>query len=110
MPLNNELDVVIFGGPSFVTVNQDLTTRVEFSEVFPFDTAQFTGMSTTTDSGSILGFNVGVDVSFYFSKHVGVGGLVRFSRASVEFTLPDGDATSANIGGLQTTGGLRVRF
>jgi len=109
-PVNARFNVTVFGGPTFFTIDQDLTEAVEFAEVFPFDTTEFTGVSTVTASESTVGFNIGVDVGFYFSEHVGVGGLVRFSSASVDFTSPDGDVVPADVGGLQTTGGLRVRF
>jgi len=109
-PVNNRLDITVFGGPTFFTVKQDLVTTVEFAEEFPFDTAEFTGVSTVTATDSTVGFNIGVDVGFYFSEHVGVGGLVRFHSASIDFSSPGSDVVSADVGGLQTTGGLRVRF
>ena len=109
-PASDSLDISVFGGPTFFTVRQDFVETIEFTEVYPFDTAQFTGVSTMEASGSTLGFNVGVDVAFYFSEHVGVGGLARFSRGSVDFSLAAGEVLSANVGGLQAMGGLRVRF
>lgn len=109
-PVNDRLDVAVFGGPTFFSVKQDLVEGIEFSQVFPFDTAQFAGVTAVEASQSTVGFNVGVDVGFYFSEYVGLGGLVRFSRATVDFGLPAGGVVPADLGGLQTTGGLRVRF
>ena len=108
VPVNNRFDLALFGGPTFVTVTQDLLTKVRFTESYPFDTATFTGVATRKQSASGVGFNVGVDVAFYFSQHVGVGWLARFSRATIDLAL---DSTvEVNAGGLHTGGGLRLRF
>ena len=109
-PVNDRLSVTVFGGPTFFSVDQDLVDEFTFAEVFPFDTAQFAGVSIVRASESTVGFNVGVDVGFYFSPHVGVGGLVRFSGGSVDFTVPNSEPFSSDVGGLSTAGGLRVRF
>ena len=110
-PVSDRLSVAVFGGPTFFSVDQDLVTEVTATDVFPFDTAQFAGVSIVKASESAVGFNVGADVGFYFSRHIGVGGLVRFSRASVYFSVPNSNAVSANVGGLSTTGwGWREDF
>ena len=116
VPVNDNLRVAVFGGPTFFNVNQELATEVEFASTYPFDEAEFTGITSTVEaSESAVGVNVGVDVGYYFSRSVGVGGLVRFSRASVDLTPPSttppsGDTVSTDAGGLQAMGGLRVRF
>ena len=110
VPVNDNLRVAVFGGPTFFNINQELVTEVEFASTYPFDEAEFTGVSTVEASESAVGVNVGVDVGYYFSRSVGVGGLVRFSRASVDLTPPSGDTVSTDAGGLQAMGGLRVRF
>ena len=110
VPVNDRLAVGIFGGPTFFTVDQDLVTEVMFEHTFPFDTASFTGTATSSQSESAIGFNTGVDVAFYFSPKVGVGGVARFSRATIDFASGDGGTVSTDAGGLQVGGGLRVRF
>ena len=35
-------------------------------------------------SKTAIGFGVGADVSYYFSKTVGVGGMIRFARATAD--------------------------
>jgi len=109
-PLTDRLEVIVFGGPTFFTVGRDFITEVEATSTYPFDAAQFAGVSQLKASESTVGFNAGVDVGFYFSEHVGVGGLLRFSRATVDFSLPDANVVSTDVGGLQMSGGLRVRF
>ena len=110
VPVSDRLDVAVFGGPTFFTVDQDLVTEVMFEHTFPFDTASFTGTATSSESESAIGFNVGIDVGFYFPPNVGVGGMARFSRATVDFSSVDGGTVSTDAGGLQVGGGLRVRF
>jgi hypothetical protein len=78
--------------------------------VYPYDTATFVSGTTTEQSKTQLGFNAGVDVTFGLSKHVGVGGIVRYSRASLEFPMASGPEVAARAGGLQVGGGLRVGF
>ncbi len=110
VPVNDRFDLALFGGPTFFDVTQDLLTEVEFTESFPFDTATFTGAATREQSASGVGFNVGVDVAFYFSGHVGVGWLARFSKATVDLASEDGGTVKVDAGGVQTGGGLRLRF
>ena len=109
-PLTDNLEVAVFGGPTLFKIGRDFITEVEATETYPFDTAQFSGVSQRSVSASTVGFNAGVDVGFYFSQHVGMGGLLRFSHGTVAFSLPDANVVSTAVGGLQMSGGLRVRF
>jgi len=104
-----QLVVAVGGGPSLLSVRQDVVTGVHWSETYPYDTATFAGADTFRSNESALGYNVGVDVGYYFSRNVGVGGLVRFSRARVPLASPSG-ASTIDAGGLQAGVGLRVRF
>ena len=101
---------VIFGGASFFSVDQDFVTDVVFRETFPFDTATFVEARLTRASESKVGFNVGADVTWKLGEHWGVGGLVRFSRASIPFTADGIDFGSVDVGGTQVGGGLRLAF
>ena len=64
------LDLQVFGGPTFFDVKQDLVTDVLFTQVYPYDTATFTGLTTGNQSESTIGFNVETveyqNVSFTF--------------------------------------------
>ncbi len=107
----NKLDIALSAGPSWFMVKQDMVTGVTYTESYPFDTATFVAASSTAVSESKLGYNAGVDVGVRLSKNVGIGGLVRFSRASIEFPVP-GAATNAksDAGGIQAGGGIRLFF
>lgn len=41
---------------------------------------------------------------------VGVGALVRFSRARMALTADEGNVAHVNAGGLQVSGGIRFLF
>lgn len=106
----DRVTVAVFGGPSFFTVTQDLVQKVRFRESYPFDSAEFTGIRKQTRRERATGFNAGLDLGFFFSRHLGVGAVLRFSRASVNFSRADQDQISIDAGGLQGGGGLRLRF
>jgi hypothetical protein len=84
---------------------------VTFTDSFPYDEAQFTGVERVKQKGSKLGFNVGTDVTVFFSRYIGLGGVARLSRADVSVPAPDGEGRMAvDAGGMYFGGGLRVRF
>ncbi len=109
-PVASQVDLSVFGGPSLFNVTQGLVTAVGFSQSYPFDDASFTEASTGEQSESAVGFHVGADVGFFFSRNVGVGALVRFSRASVDLVSENDDRVSIDTGGFHLGGGLRLRF
>ena len=81
-----------------------------YSQQYPYDTATFSGVDTSTPSESTIGFNVGADVGYFFARNVGIGGVIRFSRASADFTSIDGETLAVDAGGVQAGAGLRLRF
>lgn len=110
VPANRKTQVAIFGGPSYFRVTQGFVTDVSTSSAYPFDTATFVGTTTVQLSQSQLGFNGGLDITARASKFVGVGAIVRYSRASLRFPLPAGQEVSIRAAGLQVGGGVRFAF
>ncbi len=104
------LRLILSGGPSFFDVEQDLVSEVVVTETYPFDTAAFGSAKKTKAKGSAAAFNVGADVIWMFGKTVGVGGLVRYSRATVDLDAPDNRTVTVDAGGLYAGGGLRLLF
>lgn len=109
-PASRSLTVTVFGGPTFFSVDQRLVDNVLFEHSYPFDTATFSGTGTRPESSSKAGLHAGADVAYYFTDTVGVGWLVRFSRATVELPSAGDGEVSLPAGGLHAAGGLRVRF
>lgn len=105
VPVGGKFQAVVFGGPSFFRVKQSVVTDIDWDESYPFDTATFRSATVETEDENKTGFNVGADVAYYFSKTFGVGGIVRFSSAKVDFSLGETDAGGAMVGG-----GVRIRF
>jgi len=109
IPVSDRVQVALFGGPSFFTVEQSIVSDFDFTESYPFDTATFSRVVADTQSESKVGFNVGGDVSYFFSRQVGVGMTAQYSGATVQMTVPSGTA-DIKAGGGQIGGGLRLRF
>jgi len=109
-PLPN-IQAMIYGGPSFFTVSQGIVNDFEITEDYPYDTAAFSRGLTTEVDESKLGFNIGGDVGYFFTRQVGIGGSVQWSRATIDFPASSGNASfEVKAGGLQAGGGLRLRF
>lgn len=110
IPVTEEFDVALFAGPSFFTVERDTITAIEFTESGgDFSTVNLTGATVTRRSESATGVNVGLDASYMFTRHIGGGVLLRFSRASVDLPLVSGTA-NIDAGGFDVAAGVRLRF
>jgi hypothetical protein len=109
IPAGRRLLIALGGGPSFFSVKQSLVESVTYSESYPYDTATFASASVAQPSASAVGFGGSVDVGYYFSHYVGIGGFVRYARATVG--LPTHDSTlSLDAGGFEAGLGLRLRL
>lgn len=127
VPVTEELDVTVFGGPSFFRVNDDLVDTVSFSEVGgDFSTVNLAAASSRQHNNA-TGFNIGLDTSYMFLRSgapgflrkaglgfsAGVGALLRYSHGSVDLRLPPnsvGQAVQIDTGGMEISAGLRLRF
>jgi hypothetical protein len=99
-----------FAGPSYFNVEQDLVHTVTVNETYPYDTATFATAVTGNAEGSSVGFNVGADISWMFSKRAGAGVLLRYAHAGIDLNAPDSRTVSTDGGGLQAGAGLRFLF
>ena len=106
------LDVSIFGGVSLFNVTQGVVTNVTVSEAGgpPFSAVTVGQVQTGEHRKNGVGGHVGVDVTYMFSDYVGAGFLARFAGGSVDLPAVTAGTVSLSVGGLQTGGGLRVRF
>ena len=103
-------DVMLFAGPAYFTTHQDMATQPTYTETYPFDTATFTGVESQAVRKTGVGFTAGLDMSYLFQGHIGLGGVVRFSRATASFSAAPGSSSSVRLGGVQAGAGLRIRF
>ena len=109
-PATDSVTVTVFGGPTVFNVKQQLVADVRFSHEYPYDAVRFSGAVHTREAGSSAGFNLGADVAYYLHSNVGLGLLVRYSRAALELHSADDAALDVRAGGLHAAGGLRLRF
>ena len=120
--LTDWLVVSLSGGPSLINAQQDLVSSVEHTEIgFPFDEIVFAGYTVNGQSETTVGANLGIDVDtfvlhklpfferFEAMENVGLGLLLRYVRGSVNLEVGD-DPVEVDLGGLQLTTGVRVRF
>jgi len=83
---------------------------VQYREQYPYDTAEFSVAPAEDASETAFGFHVGADVTWLLSRQFGVGGTVRYTRASVDLASPAGGSVSFDAGGFQAAVTVKVRF
>lgn len=107
------LDFTLFAGPSIFVTDQLLVSNLMLAlekEVFPFDELAFPGAQTQTVRENVMGYNAGVDMTWRFSRNVGVGLLLRYSNGKKSFGATGAEPVDVTVGGLHAGGGLRVLF
>lgn len=121
LPLARALTLAVFGGPSFVRVEQDVVTPgpgtalaagVRYDEAFPYDSVTFRSANLQSARGSGPAFHAGVDVAWMFNRNLGVGALARYTAVTVDLDLPPDGARRKSVaaGGAVAGGGLRLAF
>lgn len=110
VPASGNLRFVLSAGPSFMNLEQEVVTEVHYSETYPYDTAIYSRAATKQAKGSAVGFNVGADVQWMFGRRIGLGALVRFTRARIDIDVASGRTLAVDTGGVQAGGGIRIAF
>jgi hypothetical protein len=106
----------VFGGPTFFRLKQDMASDIRYVQNAPLfsrsNTITVTGFQPVEGEGTGMGFHVGTDASYFFTRVVGVGGMVRFTRGNVTLSPePLSELEQdADVGGIHFGGGLRLRF
>lgn len=110
IPFIENVDFMVSAGPTFFTVTQGFATFSDFSEVgLPFTDVNITH-TVSTRKESTVGFNVGADAMYSITRMIGLGGMVRYTRGTVDFNIADGQTVSLKAGNVQAGAGLRIRF
>jgi hypothetical protein len=109
------LRIRLFGGPSYIRVEQDAVDTILYHQVFGLFTTvnavTITEFEARTVEAGGWGFHAGGDVSYFLTRVVGLGGFVRVTRATAEIANTIGTGrVSVTTGGVQMGGGLRLRF
>jgi hypothetical protein len=109
-PISRTIAVALFAGPSFLRVERDTITAIEYDESFPFDVATFRRGATRRGNASGVTFNAGADLSWMLSRHVGIGGMARFAEATVDLDLGESRTERVSVGGFTAGLGVRIAF
>ena len=89
--IGDRVNLQVFGGPTLYRVSIDVAGVQAREEQYPFEASPVIGVATFQRRPSPWGYTVGTDMSVFVSRHVGVGWMVQFSRASATIqTSPDG--------------------
>ena len=118
----------VFAGPTFFKYSDVLTYGLEANQVTAGggNVVTISSIDAQPFSASTVGVHVGLDGAYFFSEHVGVGAMARFSRGSVDLDEPEpapattplsnsfvpthtGDG-AVGVGGFVLGVGLRLRF
>ena len=102
---NTPIDLALFVGPTFFSVNQDAVSAFTVTEPTP-DVA---GVTTASVSDSAVGFHIGADVAYPVTRRIGIGLLLRYAGGSVDLPVANQE-TSLDVGGLHIGAGVRVGF
>jgi hypothetical protein len=137
VPVSERVQMTIFGGASRLSLTQGMVADYQILESIDFaarsDTFEILPETLVIDDekDSVWGFNVGADVSVFFTRVLGAGFTLRFTGAGQSAELrdkleefytaadpetpliestPDGQFSPLKLGGFSIAGGLRIRF
>jgi hypothetical protein len=113
VPVGSKFDVMVYGGPSFFRLTQEVISSAVPNEASATATTITSTITKTERSKSVTGYNVGVDATYIVwsndSVRVGAGGFVRFAQASTDVEMLS-SAQPTDVGGVQFGFGARLRF
>jgi hypothetical protein len=109
-PVGRRFELSLAGGPSVFLVKRDFVDEITYAQEYPYDTVTFTNVVARDASERAFGGHAAAELTWLVMPHVGVSGLVRYSRGSVTLETPSGNSISLDTGGLQAGIALRLGF
>lgn len=112
-PTPGPLRIRVFGGPTYFKIKQEMIGEIRYDQLVIglSNAVNITEGRFTEIEGSGWGFNAGADVAYFFTNHVGVGGVVRFNSGNVTIDEPlSGEEAELKAGRTTFGAGLRLRF
>jgi hypothetical protein len=111
LPSTGRFGGVLYAGPSFFSLTQNVVETLAVTETYPYDTVTIAPSGSPTElSESAVGFHVGGDVAWYFTNRFGIGAMARYATAKKSVAIGTGKSFDLEAGGLQAGLGLRIRF
>lgn len=110
LPSSGRFALTVFGGPSFFTLEQTVVDDLTVNDTYPYDTVTVAPAGQSDLSESAVGFHVGADATWYFTRRLGAGALLRYTSAKKSVAIGSGDSFDLEGGGLQIGVGLRFKF
>ncbi|HUQ86374.1 MAG TPA: hypothetical protein VM096_02380 [Vicinamibacterales bacterium] len=113
VPIGSKFDVMVYGGPTFFRLTQEVISRAEPNEASVSGSTIGATITTAERKKSQTGYNAGVDATYIVwqndSVRLGAGGFVRFTQAETDVEMLSG-AQPTKVGGVQFGFGARIRF
>jgi hypothetical protein len=104
-PVHSSVDVALFVGPTFFTIEQDVVSGFAVTEPTP----SLGSLTIASPSEGAVGFHIGADVAYRVMRRIGVGLLLRYAGGSVDLPVANRE-TSLDVGGLHVGAGVRIGF
>jgi len=115
IPIRDNLDVAVFAGPSFVSLDKDFVTGITVApgtaDIASFTTSRISESSTAVHFGIDIRYTIdvadvpGIRKAGSIVRKVGIGVFARFSGGSVDSAFG-----TIDVGGTQYGVGLRIGF
>jgi len=110
IPLGDDLDVMVFAGPSFISLSKDLVTGITVEN----GTSNVESVTASSISETGVGGHIGLDIRYTVLEELsgirklGFGVFFRYSGASVDAGSVQGG--KIDVGGASYGIGLRIGF
>jgi hypothetical protein len=112
----DQLELRVFGGPSWFFYSADLVNDVQYTQVFdpltPQNAITITGSTSELVTGTGFGGHGGTDVTYFVTRWFGVSGGLRYSvaRVTIEREPLSQLSQKVRVGATLIFAGVRVRF
>ncbi len=111
LPSTGRFGGVLYAGPTFFSITQNAVETLTVTETYPYDTITIAPGGTATElSERAVGVHAGADVTWFFSRRLGLGATARYATAKTSVAIGAGQPFDLEAGGFQAGLGLRLRF
>jgi opacity protein-like surface antigen len=110
-PVNDQFEIGVSAGPSFISVTHDVVTGISFQEgSAPFTTVTLTGTTQREESETVTAFNFGANATYRITGQFGVDGFFRYAKGSTDVAGASTGTVEISGGGAQFGVGVRYAF